>query len=374
MKRRVKKQRGIIFLAVTFAMLGFGVLGLTMAAMVSTHLASAVDRVQSQQAFYVAEGGLHYTAMSQFATDTNFSDNVSPSDPPFGANSIALNPGEFWVEYLNQQTSSVDVRITARVGSAVRELTATLGQGNGPGGGGAGAGGTITVDGNLSLTNSTGTVNGDIILEGSQNIHSGVTVNGSIMQQEVIIPPIDFPIYQNLTTSTYVGNLTIDENFSGSLYVDGTVRIKRSVTVTGLIYATGNLDLDGGDTLVNGTLVSEGNVSLGNDVNIEINALESNPGEYLPAIVAGGNIHILTDNTVINGAIWAGGDASTSQFNNITNFTLNGALVVTGNASIANVTNLSLNFDATYAQAVPIQSGTGGGGGSGIELANWRVY
>lgn len=359
-----KNNSGVAFIAAVLGMLAFGTLGLTLASLVSNRYLGSTEKLQSAQAFYVAEGGVQSILMSQFNGDSDFSDNISPTDPPFGATSISLAPGQFWVEYLNQQATSVDIRVTARVGQAVREVRVSVGQG------GTGIQTATMSDGNLSIINSSGNIFGDVVLSGNYTIEPGVTVNGNITQDGSLeIPPIDFNTYESMTTSTHYGSLAISSNYTGDLHVTGSVVFYGDVTYNGLLYVDGSIAFQGSSTVINGTVVAEGNIAIQNSGNIQVIS-QPNPLGHMPAILAGGNLDIqITNNVDIQGAIWANENI---EVQNIDDFDLTGAFLTGGNMAMSNIPDLNITFDSDLVAQIPGM--TGGSGSMGLSLANWQTY
>ncbi len=88
--KRFKDNRGIALIAVVLGTVLLSIMGLTMTSIVADRLSSSSENLQSVQTFYIAEGGMHYILMNDFFDDSDYSNNASPTDPPFGATSIAL--------------------------------------------------------------------------------------------------------------------------------------------------------------------------------------------------------------------------------------------------------------------------------------------
>src|SRR5262245_56644537 len=149
------------FIVVVLGMLLFGSLGLSLVSTTTSERVGQVDDVTAAQAFYVAEGGLQYLIMKQLSGDQNFSDNVSPTGAPFGGTPVSLGNGQFGVEYLSQATDSAQVRITARVGNAVRTIRQAVGQGR------SGYQYVTMAGGNLNMNSSTGDIYGDVGIHGN---------------------------------------------------------------------------------------------------------------------------------------------------------------------------------------------------------------
>jgi hypothetical protein len=357
----------MISIALILAMLLFGILGTSTVHLTANMLASANEDLQSSQAFYVAEGGLQYVHMSQLNGDSDFSDNVPPTDPPFGNNAIALSPGEFWVEYLNQATDSVTVKITSRVGSAVRVIEQSAGQS------GTGQQYVTMAGGNINANGSSGNIYGDVGLRGNINVDEDVVVNGNIYEDpNLVLPTLDFNTYEAMCDSTHSGNLTISSNYTGDLCVTGNVKINAGVTYTGLLYADGNIDIQGDNVVVNGSLLSEGNVVADHRDGLQFNAQEIAPGQHMPAIANMGNLSIKdSDGMVVNGVIWNDGNL---DLTNSDDLQYRGSFMIGGNVILNSTSNISVTFDADLLAGIPGLSGGGGTQTGSLSLSAWKTY
>lgn len=364
-KRRLCGKKGIAAISAILAMLLFTILGITTASLLTSNLYSSTDDLQAAQALYVADGGMQYVQMSQLSGDTDFSNNVSPTGAPFGGTPISLSPGQFWVEYLNQQANSVTVRVTSRVGPTVRVVQQGVGQG------GMGVQYVTVAGGNIVINSTNGTISGDVALRGNANIDRDVTVNGNIYaNRDVQVPTFNFTTYRNMTTTTHTGNLTISSNRTDNLLVNGNVTIAANVTYTGLLYATGNISVAGSNVVVNGTLVTEANMSGGGRTGLQFNAQQIDPDEYMPAILAAGNISLMNnDGMGITGLMSASGNIDLSNSDSVA---YRGSFITGGNLQINSTNNLSLTFDATLTAGIPgLQGGTGNGS---LSLSSWQTY
>lgn len=339
---RLKDNRGSAFFAMILALLLFGTMGIATVSLLVNRLAGSTDNLQGSQAFYVADGGMQYTVMNEFFGDTDYSDNIVPTDPPFGANSISLSPGEFWVEYLNQGSESVDVKITGRVGNTVRSITQTL----------TGSYRYISMtEGNLNAQNSTGTLNGDLGLEGNINMDADIAVNGGVVQtSNVDIPTIDLQVYDNMTTATHSGTKVFSSDYAGNLHVTGNVIFQSNVTYTGVLYVEGNVNIIGDDVTINGTLVAEGNINSTRD-NLQFISQSIDDDEHMPAIVGLGGINFAnTDDLSIYGLVWNNGNI---DFSSSTDLDFEGSIVSGGNLLLNHATNMSLTFNTELVTGVP---------------------
>ncbi len=366
--RCLKKQDGMIFVAALLGMLIVGAMGLTLANLTATNRASSQEDLQALQALYVAEGGMQYIIQDRFVSDSNFSDNISPTGAPFGGNPVNLSPGQFWVEYVTLSSSSATLRVTARVGNATRVVQQSVAQGGG------GYQYVTVAGGNININTSTGDIYGDVGIQGQANVDEDVTVHGNMIEDpDIVIPTIDFSTYQAMTTSTHSGNKTINANFSGELYVTGNCTINANVTITGLLYCDGNVSINGNNVVVDGTLVAGGNVNGDNNSGLQFLAQTPDPQTHMPAILAGGNIDIKnSDNMQISGVIWSGGN---TDMTNSDNLDYTGSYIVGGNLLLNTVNNIQLNFDADLLVGVPGLSPLDEGEDSGgLSLSGYQTH
>ncbi|QQR81213.1 MAG: pilus assembly PilX N-terminal domain-containing protein [Deltaproteobacteria bacterium] len=340
----LKKNNGMIFIGTLMAMLFFSALATTANYLSSTSNAGAVDDFQSSQAFYVADAGMQYTLMSRLNRDTNFSDNASPTGAPFGGTPITFGSGQFWIEYLNPTVTTVTVRITSKVGSAVKVISQNVTSSNNF------PQYAVTAGGNFNSNSSTGVINGNIALTGRANIDNRITVNGTVTSDpSITMPQIDFNTYKAMCTTTINGNYTINSNYSGMLCVRGNVTINSNVTYTGLLYATGNINVNGNNVTINGTMMSEGNLEVLHVTGFSATASTSNPTQMMPALASKGNLNIMgSPGMRITGYVWAEGDM---DFGNSDNYVFRGAMVAggdfNGNLLMNSTQNLSITFDPT---------------------------
>lgn len=361
MKNFLKEKKGVSLIIVIFAMMVLSVLGVVLANLQSTAFYTAVYQADSAKSFYVAEGGLLYV-MERFNDCTDFSNfsscgsNPPPTtDPPFGSSSISLYPGEFWVEYLNQTVNTVDIKITSRVRDSVRVIWQHL---------------SVSIpeaftkvqfsSGNINLSNSQGNVSGDIASAGNVNIGAAVIISGTVTEgSQLQIPEVDFNFYKNNANQVISGNLTFDSGTYGDpengyiWYVEGNVKIK-------------------GNTTINGTIVTKGNLQLQSPKeNIIFNTVPKNVDadpevEQMPALVIAGNMVFSNiDNLTMNGLVYALGNI---ELNNSENVTLNGALIADGNININNADNINLVYDSSLVGDI---SGIEGGTGAMI-VSHWK--
>lgn len=358
----------MIALTSIMIMLFLGILGTSFNYMTATRLAGATEDLGSAQAFYVAEGGLQYTAMKYLNGDSDYSDNVSPTGDPFGGTPVTLGEGQFWVEYSDQVADSITVKVTARVGNAVRAVQVSAGQDS------TGFNFVTLAGGNINMNDSTGDLFGDVGITGQANIDEDVTVHGDITEDPTLeIPTMDMGIYEGMCDETHVGNKTFNADYTGDLCVTGNVIFNDNVTYTGVLYVGGNVTISGDNVVINGSIVSEGNLNGDNRSGLQFNAQPGpDPGTHMPAIVTNGIISLKNDDGMqVNGVIWSDGNIDLTNSDNV-NYT--GSFITNGNL-IANTTlNFQLTFDADLLVGVPGLGELGEGAGTAVSFSNWRTF
>lgn len=347
--RRCPDQKGFAIISVVFAMVAFLVIGLTVAHQLSVHSRATVENYQSQQAFYVAEGGLQFIIQSEFKNDSDFSDNASPTTAPFGTPSIALSPGEFWAQYSDVTENSAKVTITAKVGNSVRKVQQTV---TNSGTNQLPLNYAIYSGGNLNIGGGVGIIDGNISAAGNINGSSDWSVSGTIVSDNpVTLPAVDLGTYSSLTNQTHTGDLTISGNYTGNIYVTGNVTLGAGAAVSGIIVSAGNIEIESGVT-VDGTLAAGGDIdSIGDLTSFEAAWAVGPSSQPLPALIAAGNISISVasgGNLVIDGYLFSGGNihliAKKNSFATITGF-----MISTGNTIENNQGTMTVIFDGDLA-------------------------
>ncbi len=360
--------RGSALIAVLLAVLLFGSLGTTVASLTANNLSSSTQDYQGSQSFYIGEGGMQWVIMNRLAGDSNFSDNVPPTDPPFGPNSISLGPGHFWVEYLNPQSSQVKVRITSRVDNAVRVVEQQAGQTA------AGPQYVTMAGGNVAI-NGSGHIYGDVALKGNINV-DGVQVHGNIYKDPTLtLPTLDFNVYKNMCNTIQNGNADIGSGtYNGKLCMTGNITVRGNTTVNGLLYAGGNITINGSYVIINGTMISRKNIGIGpsSATGLQFNSQPIAGGGHMPALAASGNISLKNSNQMqIQGMMWSGGnvDLSNSGFLRFT-----GSFITSGNMTLQSMYDLLLTFSSEMLVGIPGMSGNTGSSSTALSLSGWQTY
>ncbi len=358
----------MIFIAALLGMMVLGTMGLTLANLTATNLVSSQEDLQASQALYVAEGGLQYIIQDQFATDNDFSDNVSPTGAPFGGNPVNLSPGQFWVEYVNLLSTSVTLRVTSQVGNSTRVVQQSLALTPG------GFAYVTMAGGNIVMNSSDGDLYGDVGVNGNVVIDDDVIQHGTVTDHaSLTLPTMDFSAYSAMTTSTHSGNKTFNSNYSGNLLVTGNCTINANVVITGVLYCNGNINVNGNNVVVDGTLVSGGNFTGDNRSGLQVTGQSPDPNTHMPAIVAGGNIVMNnSDGAVISGLLWAGGNIVTDHADDLQ---VTGSYIAGGNIVSNHADDILLTFDADLLVGVPgLSALPGGDASSSLSLSDYQTH
>ncbi len=368
-----KNRRGFGMIALIFSMLALSAMGLGMSSLVSNNAATSVADVEGQQAFYVAEGGLHHTLTKEFMTDMDYSNNVSATGAPYGGTPIALGNGQFWVQYSNQTKTSANVTVTGRVNNSVRVIKQSVAMAiplNYP----VYSRGNVSFDGNRRLWFlPSGILFGDVAAGGTITHPSHFIVMGSETPNTVVnIPEVNVQgLADDITTTTHQGDMTISGYFDQKVHVTGNVTIQNGTIINGHVVSDGTITIAG-------NVIATGTIAAGQDINGSLaqnSAFLAQKGphqEVLPALMAGGNLNLNAEGlgTLISGMIITGGvaaihaDLSPHEFWGEA-IILNGGVMSQGNFSIYNERGFILvNGDKKLVAALAQ--------GGNLNLQNWQ--
>jgi hypothetical protein len=266
-KVRIRGEGGISLIAVTVIMLIAATLALVIASVMSSANISSMTDMQAQQALYIAQAGLEWYT-EQLEGDSDW------SSPPAVKTDEAFGAGTFSVSYDNEAADTIDVTATGKVtawdGNDVQRVTEQHIEKSSGGttfadfaifyGGGDGSitsdiakNQTITGDtfihGDLDIGKNC-TITGDVLATGEISVGSGTNISGDTT--EYADPPANQP---TLTTTYYDGLITTAsgeaagdrdfeaETISGTIYVNGDVEINDYIDGSGIIVATGEVDI-----------------------------------------------------------------------------------------------------------------------------------
>lgn len=285
-------------------------------------LGGQFDRVR---VLYVAEAGLNKAAWyllntaPDASTDGSWRTDAYPAAAGSGGNDPhqeSFTEGEYtmWVEDAGgaiQITSQADYHGITRVVRQRVDMVLTP----------FALKYALYAGGSVNLSDTTGTVSGNIASQGSITPSSGLTMTGSSGEDSSVNPlTINVSAYASIADTVINGNQDfVSGIYSGVWYVDGNVTISSGVTFNGSIIATGDVDFSG-------------------QSNITITPVSPNP-----AMISIGDIQ--ADNSsdvIVNGLMYADAEI---QMNNADDFTVNGAIVAGGAVTASDMTGLSLGYD-----------------------------
>lgn len=363
-KEMLCNNKGTAFFGLVIAMLLFTTMGIATIAVTADDAGSFSGNLNGAKSFYVADAGVQYVTMTNLYDDTNFLDNSSPTDPPFGANSITLGDGEFWVEYLNKTLDTVEIRVTARVGNSV-SVVQQKAVSNYP---------YAFIAGNhVKMNNSAGNIYGNLASTSFFEMDPDVIVTGSIRSDSnFVIPQMSYDPYALITflENIHFGDITISSDYEGNLYVFGDVYISGGVTITGVIYATDDIEIMGNNITINGTLVAQDHVEGNLHENLLFNAQPLGPNTPMPAIIAD-HVHLdSTQNISINGIVWGNAHIALS---NTANVTAVGAFISNDHVHVDNAANINLTVNDDLLKGVPGLTGMGGILSESMTVTSWQA-
>jgi hypothetical protein len=290
----IKNQKGIALVLATILLLVLSVLAVAMVFLGRHETLFMVKGRLSDSALYIADGGVEY-AINELRKDSNyrgpttytlgnagqFTVNVSVDGQPEDHYEItstgfvpdATHPRETRrvksVVNLTQEVSSVFQHAIASQGNITLQGNAVINSDNPQGEG------DIYSGGNILLQNNA-TVNGDASAVGTITTQGNSTITG---ERNPGGEPLDFPeidtaryISEAQAGGTYNGNYIVGSNQNlGPLYITGNLVIQGNyqVTLTGTVYVAGSVTLQGTpDTYSftgSETLVANGNVTMQGD-------------------------------------------------------------------------------------------------------------
>lgn len=336
MKRGMKKNDGgFAFLTVVFIMVAFTILGVGAVALITGSASQMEDEFHSQQAFDLANAGIAYEA-EQLENDSDWSDNTGYTK--------VMDPGQFTISYIAQSTNQCTVKSVGTVQGVSRAVQQVFSRGQGP----MAFTKAIYTENDIDVSgSSSGEVTGDVSAGGTIDEDGGVTFNDEVdaNNPDADVPTVDWAYWQAIADHVITGNF----NFS-------------STTYTGIYYITGNVTFNN-DAILNGTIVSTGQVTINGAANVAITATSP-----YPAIVTKGTLTLNGNaNLQINGFVL------TLDYVTITgnqDIHLTGGLVSEGNVTITGNSVVDIVYDENY---VPGTDGFigGEGGGGGETLDGW---
>lgn len=326
--------KGTAIIAAILIMLIASVMGLAAASLLGTDTASSLNYMNSQEAFFIAEGGLEYY-LEQLQGQT-----TSWTTPPTKPTNETLGKGTFTITTANEQANSIDVTSTAN-------LTGIGGE-------------TITRVVTVQVRRQSAPeafsyvlyVGNTIVTTGATNL----TVTGDQQEGGSNFPTVNFSYYQDLAppSQKISGNHIFTSGgspYSGIWYVNGNVTINSDVTINGTVVATGWIrGREEQDITVNPTLA-------------------------YPALVSNNYIDFRdSDDVTINGLVYAGADGSgTFSARGTEDFSLTGTIIVAQWITFQDSEDATITYDSSIVTNPP--PGFSGSGSQTVGISNWdEVY
>jgi len=310
-------------------------------------------QIDSSKAFYLAEAGLQrYVFFLKYEQD--YRDNYPNLNETLGEGSYSVQAS------FDQPTNTYTITSTATVGAISRQITASFVVS-------AAIERSIHADGTyLKLTNSSGTINGNISCFTSvlpDPLPAGLAITGDVYQggeQAKINGGFALSSYYALANAA--GQVATNKTFANATY-------------TGIWYITNKATI-GDNARIEGSVICEKTIDFnGKANNVFIDPSLYDPNQNYPALYAGGNItstdtgnpaqRVGLQNSTINGLIFSG---SNITFDYMSNTTFTGTILGTNNINMEN----GRNFTVTYNPDVwdPMPSGFSFSGKATITVHN----
>jgi len=234
-----RKAFGVI--AAILIMLLVAVMGITVANLMGTDISGSTNYQHSQQAFFVAEGGLRYY-LEQLKRQL-----TSWKLPPLQPLNEALGEGIFTITTANEEDKEVDVTsaayITAADGTIIKRSVYVHAKRIPPPAFKYAAYSDINV--NLS---GKGEINGDTAAEQHVNGKDSWKLNGEVEEgANIDFPYMDFPSYAKDADYVVNGSFTFEEGkmYEGIYYITQNASVENGVTMNGSIIAQQNIEVKG---------------------------------------------------------------------------------------------------------------------------------
>ena len=328
---RYREARGFSLMTVIFVMFAMSVVGVAAVSLISSTSTMVEDEYRTQQAFDVAQAGVQYVA-NILREDSNWSDNVGATK--------AFGSGSFTVTFLAQTFNTATIRSDGTVDGITRSVTQGMEIVT------AAFNNMVYTEGDIVVSGSTsGDVYGPTQAGGAIDTGGGVTFHDSASSNDATVdaPDVDWSYWQGVATSTISGSHSfLAGTHSGIYYIDGNVTINS-------------------DTVINGTIVATGKVTLASASNITIASTAPNP-----AIVAGDDVTISgSTNVSITGFIVSMASIILSGDTEMTGI---GGFVAVEDVNFGGSSVIDLTYSAEYAPS----NGFIGGESSGLVLSSWR--
>ena len=350
--RSINPEAGFSMVTVVFVILALSVVALGLTSQLSTQAFGSVLEFQGKQALYLADGVLQYILADKFRNDTDYSNNLSPTGDPYGADAISFGGGQAWVQYSNLSSDEATITVTSQVGESVRKIKQSISKELGEV-----FQNSLTSVGNSNLGGAT-----------NVNFGSGAT---AVENYTGPLPTINMNDYINLTAATHTGTLNIESNYATSIYVTGNIDIGSTNPSTPftvgtsvnpvVIVASGNITVRKNMTAFYGVLAASGSVDFLNVKDMNLYDMQTAGGKTLPVVVADGSSGVSfqvsagtpanPNDLVVNGYVLSGSHISFNPLANAT-IAMNGPVIAYGNVTVGSTGNLSFNYDPALSSAL----------------------
>lgn len=330
-------------------------------------------QIEDSQAIYLADAGLDMAiwylrnTAPDGSTDCFWRTTAYPAVPgpdPNDPQQKSLGNGTFtiWV-----QDSGSDIQVYARgtVGGLSRVITQTL---------------TLTssaleraihADGaHLKLTNSSGTINGNVSCFVSvlpDPLPAGLTITGDVVQgaEQVKVNP-DLILDSYYTLAAAAGQVVANKTFANATY-------------TGIWYITGKATIESNARIEGSVICEKGIVFDGKADNVFIDPALFNPTQNYPALYAGTDItstdkgkpsqRIGLQNSTINGLVFA---ERKIIFDWLLNTTFNGTILAGQNIDMQNGSGFIVNYNEDIFTPMPPGFSFSGGDYTVMPQGDWN--
>jgi Tfp pilus assembly protein PilX len=324
-------KKGLAVIAAILIVLIASLMGLTAVSLLGSESWGVVNYINSQEAFFIAEGGVEYYA------ELLQNQSSSWTTPPTAPVDEALGKGTFTITTANALDDEIDVTSTSKITAA----------------------GARTIKRAVTIHIARGTTPDaySYILYTASGINTTSAVNLTITGEQEgsgsYFPLVDFSYYQAAAAPGQ--NISGNYTFTAGIY-------------TGIWYIDGNVTIDSGVTM-NGTIVSTKKITSTNKAGITINPASPNP-----ALIANNAIDFNRSGTVnINGLIYAGTDGTGSfDASRTTDFIFTGTIISPQEIDLSRSEDAVLSYDSSILTDPPPGIT---GGSSSITRSNWdEVY
>lgn len=340
-------NKGIGIIAAIMIILIASVMGIVVTSLLGTGTFNSLNYMYSQQAFFIAEGGLEYY-LEQLENQAS-----SWVTPPTRPADEALGIGTFTITTANEQAGEIDITSTAHItgpyGQTVQRVVTThVTRLSGPDNPPEAFSYASYIRLQANLQNST---NGKVIgaLGAEKWIHAWE--NFDFYDVDTWDPdnppaPIADPVGEGYVNEQmddifpYLGESGFASyRADADTVVDGNYTFAEGQTYSGLYYITGTVTIEDNVT-INGGIVSNGTINMRHSTGSTIT-----PASGQPALITDSNIDMSNADGI---QITGNGVTYCEQglnLQNAENCTLVGTVIVSQNLNVKNTDNITLQFN-----------------------------